>query len=75
MAGIPNAELTAISLFIELVVAGDEAESVTKMQYHVSEDGVTAVNVAVPDVNEDCVWTNVDPVLQVEVVDEYSLAV
>ena len=33
------------------------------------------MNVAVPDVNEDCVWTKVDPVLHVLVEDEYSLAV
>ena len=39
------------------------------------EVGDTAVNDALPLVKEDKVWTKVDPVLQVEVEDEYSLAV
>ena len=37
--------------------------------------GDTAVNDALPDVRLDCVCTNVLPVLQVEVADEYSFAV
>ena len=39
------------------------------------EVGATELNDALPDVKEDMVWTNVDPVLQVDVVDEYSFAV
>ena len=33
------------------------------------------LNEALPLVKEDKVWTRVDPVLQVDVVDEYSFAV
>ena len=39
------------------------------------EVGLTELNDALPLVKEDMVWTKVDPVLQVEVVDEYSFAV
>ena len=39
------------------------------------EVGVTAVNDALPLVKEDNVWTNVEPVLQVDVDDEYNFAV
>ena len=39
------------------------------------EVGLVELNDALPLVKEDKVWTNVDPVLHVEVVDEYSFAV
>ena len=39
------------------------------------EVGLTELNEALPLVKEDKVWTNVDPVLQVDVVDENSFAV
>ena len=39
------------------------------------EVGLTELNVALPLVRLDKVWTRVDPVLQVEVVDEYNFAV
>ena len=57
------------------VVSEEYAESVTNIQYHVSAAGLTTVNVALPDVKDDRVWTRELPVLQVEVVDEYSFAV
>ena len=73
--GIPRVGFTVTSLFIELVVSAVVALSVTNMQQYKVDDGVTAVNVADPEVNEDWVWTKVDPVLHVDVADEYSLAV
>ena len=39
------------------------------------EVGLTELNEALPLVKEDSVWTRVDPVLQVDVVDENSFAV
>ena len=39
------------------------------------EVGLTELNDALPLVKEDKVWTRLEPVLQVEVVDEYSFAV
>ena len=60
---------------MELVVSGVDELSVTNVQYHVFEVGLTELNVALPLVNEDSVCTRVDPVLQVEVVEEYRLAV
>ena len=57
------------------VVSGVVALSVTNMQQYVVEVGLTELNDALPLVKEDKVCTNVDPVLQVEVVDEYSFAV
>ena len=58
-----------------LTVTDVVALSVTNMQQYVVEVGLTELNNALPPVKEDKVWTKVDPVLQVEVVDEYSLAV
>ena len=56
-------------------VTGVVAESVTNMQYQVSEFGDTLLNEALPEVNEDSVWTRTLPVLHAELEDEYSLAV
>ena len=73
--GVDKAGLTVISLFTEFTVTGVVALSVTNMQQYVVEVGDTELNDALPLVKEDKVWTKVDPVLQVEVVDEYSFAV
>ena len=75
IVGADSTGLIITSLLMELVVSGVVALSVTNVQYHVLEVGLTELNVALPLVKEDSVWTKVDPVLHVGVVEEYRLAV
>ena len=68
--GDDKAGLTVTSLFMLLTVTGVVAESVTNIQYQILDVGLVGVNVTFPDVWLDKVCTKVDPVLQVEVVEE-----
>ena len=66
--GADRTGLIITSLLMEFVVSGVDELSVTNVQYHVSEVGDMLLNVTLPNVRCDRVWTKVDPVLHVEVV-------